>query len=282
MKNIIIIYHAECPDGFGGAWSAWKKFGSRATYIAAKHHLPPIDTFKNKEIYFIDFVYPINAVKKLIKNNKRVVLIDHHISAKTIADIVEEKLFKMNNSGAVLAWQYFHPGKKEPKLLQHIQDVDLWKFKISHTDEVITYLNLFEFDFRTWNRLASEVENARKFREIINHTKWILRYEKRRIDRLINNAEMVKFCGYKTLAVNSPIWESELGAALSKKLPPMGIVWRQKSDGYKTFSLRSNGGVDVAKLAAKFGGGGHKRASGFSVKPGAKLPWQRLSNKKRQ
>jgi hypothetical protein len=29
MKKTIILYHLDCPDGFGAAWAAWKKFSSK-------------------------------------------------------------------------------------------------------------------------------------------------------------------------------------------------------------------------------------------------------------
>ena len=41
---------------------------------------------------------------------------------------------------------------------------------------------------------------------------------------------------------------------------------REKSDGTLKVSLRSNGNVDVSKIAIMFGGGGHIRASGYSMK----------------
>lgn len=44
----------------------------------------------------------------------------------------------------------------------------------------------------------------------------------------------------------------------------VGVYIRQRNDGFKV-SLRSNGMVNVADIAEKFGGGGHERASGFSM-----------------
>ncbi len=44
----------------------------------------------------------------------------------------------------------------------------------------------------------------------------------------------------------------------------VGVYIRQRDDGFKV-SLRSNGILDVAKIAECFGGGGHKAASGFSM-----------------
>ena len=46
----------------------------------------------------------------------------------------------------------------------------------------------------------------------------------------------------------------------------VGVYIRERSDGDFKASLRSNGDVDVAKVAVAFGGGGHIKASGFSVK----------------
>ena len=38
-----VIYHADCTDGFGAAYSAWKSLGNRAEYHACKHGTPPPD-----------------------------------------------------------------------------------------------------------------------------------------------------------------------------------------------------------------------------------------------
>ncbi len=45
----------------------------------------------------------------------------------------------------------------------------------------------------------------------------------------------------------------------------VGVYIRQREDSFKV-SLRSNGTLDVAKIAEEFGGGGHRAASGFSIK----------------
>lgn len=36
LKEIVIIYHAQCRDGLGSAYAAWKKFGDNASYIPRK------------------------------------------------------------------------------------------------------------------------------------------------------------------------------------------------------------------------------------------------------
>lgn len=46
----------------------------------------------------------------------------------------------------------------------------------------------------------------------------------------------------------------------------VGAYIRERGDGAFKVSLRSNGDVDVAQTALAFGGGGHKKASGFLMK----------------
>ncbi|MEE8574092.1 MAG: bifunctional oligoribonuclease/PAP phosphatase NrnA [Thermodesulfobacteriota bacterium] len=45
----------------------------------------------------------------------------------------------------------------------------------------------------------------------------------------------------------------------------VGILFRENSPGFFKMSMRSKGKVDVAALAASFGGGGHRNAAGFCI-----------------
>ncbi|MEK7191972.1 MAG: DHHA1 domain-containing protein [Patescibacteria group bacterium] len=279
MKNIAVIYHGDCRDGFGGAYSAWKKFGVKSDYFGMKSHQDPLPTgLKNKEIYIIDFSVPVPVMKKLIKTNKKVVALDHHISAEKQTKLAHEYVYDLKRSGSTIAWKYFHPNKPTPKILQHIEDIDIWRFTIPKTKEVISHMQLIEYDFPIWDRIVKNFEKSAFRAQFIKDGELLLKYEKRMLDLLMERAEPVKFEEYKTLAVNSPILMSELGAAIVKKMPPIGIVWSQKAgaDGkiIRTVSLRSNGKVDVSKLAQKYGGGGHKAAAGFSFPAEQTPPWR--------
>jgi oligoribonuclease NrnB/cAMP/cGMP phosphodiesterase (DHH superfamily) len=280
MKKIIILYDgSNCSDGFGGAWAAWKKFSNRAQYIGVLYENPPPKGLKNKEIYMIDFTYPAATIKKLIKENKRVTTIDHHISAEKAAKLTQNYSFSLNHSGCVLAWKYFHPHKPVPILLKYIEDIDLWKFQFPHTKEIFEYHNLFNFDFKTWDKIATDLENPKIKNEYVKKGGIILKYQNKLIEQLVkNNAELVRFEGYKTFAVNSPLFNSQLGHILVKKLPPIGIIWKKRADSSIYVSLRSNGKADVAKIAEKFGGGGHKAAAAFSLPSSRKLPWHPIKS----
>lgn len=272
-KKISVIYHTSCPDGFGAAWAAWKKLGNRAEYHAVGHNDAPLD-LRGKEVYFLDLVYGLNAMRKVVKEASKVTVVDHHVSAKESVKLAHESLYDMKHSGAYLSWKYFHPGKAVPKLLLHIEDEDLWKFKLAGTKGVNARLELLDFNLKIWDKAIRDFEKPLLRKKFIEEGNLLAAYRSRMVHRLVaENAVPVKFAGYRTLAVNSTRpFGSEIGNALCKLLPPIGIVWQER-DGRIFVSLRSDGTVDVAKLAAKFGGGGHKEASGFSWPFNRAKPW---------
>ncbi len=277
MKDIVVVYHGKCGDGFGGAWAAWKKFGDNADYYPAQRTQDPPE-IKNKEVYFIDFTYSPEITKKYISENKKVIIIDHHITAQEAVNLVPDHVFDINHSGAVLAWQYFFPDQKVPKLLLHIEDRDLWKFNLENTKEITAFLALYDFDFKLWDEFATNMEDLEKAKKYIEEGKVILRYESALLkDAIEDRSELVEFEGYKVLAINYPHFlASDLGHAFVKKNPPIGIIWCEKR-GIITVSLRSNGIVDVAAIAQKYGGGGHKAAAGFSFNADQPKPWKRVN-----
>jgi len=274
MKNIVILYHKNCPDGFGAAWAARKKFGEKADYFGVEYQQSLLKGLKNKEIYIVDFCYQKPGImKQLFRDNKKVVVIDHHITSKEFSKISSERIFDLNHSGAVLAWKYFHPKKRAPRLLLHIEDVDLWKFKIKNTKELMASLSLYGFNFKIWDKIAVDCQNLKSGKKYIKEGEIILKYEKKIIERLLKSADKAKIGNYKVAVVNSPVLQSEIGNALVKTGYRIGVIWSQKN-GKKRISLRSNGKTDVSRIAQKYGGGGHKAAAGFALKIDKPFPWK--------
>lgn len=277
-KNIVVLYHGDCADGFSAAWAVWKKFGNRAEYIKVFHRNPPPSGLKNKEIYLVDFIYPLTTIKKLITDNKRVTAIDHHFSAEKMAKLTYEYSFSTKNSGSMLAWKYFYPAKAVPTLLKYVEDADLYKFKLPYSKEIFAYIESFDFDFKTWDKLACDLEKSAARKKCIEKGKRILKYEEKLVKRIAaNNRVLVEFKGHKTYAVNSPEFPSQIGTILLKKLPPIAIIW-YKSRNKIVVSLRSDGSVDVSKIAQSFNGGGHKQAAGFSFPAEEKPPWKSIAH----
>ncbi len=146
-KRVVILYHADCKDGFGAAWAAWKKFGDAAAYLPVYHGRPVPAGLDGKEIYMLDFTYDRERLEDLMARNERVTAIDHHRSEEAATKLTHQFSFNNNHSGAVLAWRYFHPEQETPKLLAYIEDQDLLKYKLPATLEICTYVNALEREF---------------------------------------------------------------------------------------------------------------------------------------
>ena len=80
----LIIYHALCADGAGAAFAAWCKFGEKAEYRAAKYGDPaPTDEdVRDREVYVLDFSYPMDDLRRMAVVASKVVEIDHHKTAR--------------------------------------------------------------------------------------------------------------------------------------------------------------------------------------------------------
>ena len=82
----------------------------------------------------------------MLETAASITIIDHHISAEEDLSALLNSgkingIFDMNQSGAMLAWQWFNPEQSVPQLIAHIQDRDLWLFNIDGTREITTALS---------------------------------------------------------------------------------------------------------------------------------------------
>ncbi len=275
MKPIVVLYHANCQDGFTAAWVARKKFGRKASYIPVQHQLPPPKGLINKEIYLVDYCYSADLMRKLVADNPKVTVIDHHLTNEKAAKTAPNHLWAKNHCGAVLAWRYFYPKKKMPLFLKYVEDMDLWKLNLPSSNEFMAFSESIHYNFKKWEAVIKQFEHSSIRKKIFEKGKILLDYQESLIESMIAKADIVNFQGHKILAVNAPILTSELGNALYKKMPPMGLVWFM-SRGLIKVSLRSNGSVNVGKLATKFGGGGLAGAASFKMPVTKKLPWKRI------
>lgn len=278
LKNIVVIYHDQCRDGFGAAYSAWKKFGDNASYVPRKTQDGVPDGLTNKELYIVDYSYKKPELEELTKNNKSVVVIDHHASSQEAVESFKGNIFDMNHSGAVLAWKYFHPDVEVPKLLLYVEDHDLWKFSMEYNREFGAALGEYNQDFETWDKLNSNLEDKDDFSKFISMGETIARFEDRFVQKLLAFKEKSTFEGHEMYVVNcSRIYRSivahELATLNGKEGGiEMAIVY-YRYDGKVHCSLRSNGDVDVRAMAEKYGGGGHKNAASIRVDSFEKLPF---------
>jgi oligoribonuclease NrnB/cAMP/cGMP phosphodiesterase (DHH superfamily) len=278
-KDIVVFYHGQCRDGFTAAWAAWKKFGDMADYLPviwSNLLLDQIPSVAGKEIYFLDYAPGEEDFQRVVKEAKSVVIIDHHVSKEEMVKSLPGSIYDANHSGGVLAWKYFHPDMKVPHLCLYVEDSDIWKWNIPSSGNILAYMDLMrEFNFESWDSIATDLEDESKRKEYIDKGELILASCRRMTDDIMReHMQLVDFQGYQIYAVNAPrIFKSDIGNRLAKLKPPFAIVWSQTPDEISV-SLRSVGGFDTIPIASKFGGGGHKAASNFRLPLDSSLPWK--------
>lgn len=307
----LVIYHANCADGFGAAFAAWLKFGSEAEYVPMQYGAPPIDSMigKDKEVYILDFSFPKPQMEHLFRVAKRVVWLDHHKTAfemwcgGKLYDFSSNEggedglkiQIRLNNakSGATIAWEYFHPDKETPMLIKHIDDYDRWQFKIEGTKEFNKVLwSYAPWNFEHWETAflpCNDFEVEGDFGSLLYACRLdegaaILRAHEANVQAVVKGASRkCKIRGLKDLyghvetiglAANCPPHlQSDVGHALAVQSETYGLLWYINKEGKCLCSLRSNGGYDVSTIAKAFGGGGHKNAAGFEISIETLLEW---------
>lgn len=272
-KAIAILYHGGCPDGFGGAYAAWKKFGDEAEYIPVKHGKPVPDGLAGRDVYLIDFCYPKEAMDGLLEIARSVTVLDHHLGIREVVEAMPNHVFDEKRSGATIAWDYFHPGAPTPMLLRYVEDGDLYVFKLPDSRAALAYMYAQPFHFDTWDALAAELEDETRRAKRIERGKVYAEHFAVLVEQIANKASIVSFEGHECYLVTAAdMFASDVGNRLARLKPPIGIVVNFHGDVLNV-SLRSDSSADVSAIARKYGGNGHPRAAAFKRAWGEPLPW---------
>lgn len=273
MKRIC-IFHAGCPDGFGAAWSVRRAWGRDARYVPRNHEdaFDP-DAFAGSFVVFADISLRNEPLRELGEVAAEVLILDHHLTARDhfAADpSLENALvaqghrvhFDLGHSGAVLAWNHFHPDEPPPALLEYVEDQDLWNWKLPDSEEVNAAIGSYPRRFDAWNELAE-----RPIESLADEGRPIVRANRVEVERAVRLAHPVAVGSERIEAVNARQPRAAIGHELAKRSAfgkPWGIVYRLFGTRVDC-SIYSMGELDVSAIATRYGGGGHRNAAGFSV-----------------
>lgn len=151
-KPNLIAYHAACRDGFGAAFAAWRRLGDSATYVKCAYGETPPDC-TGKHVAVFDFSWPLEALRKVQNEAASFILFDHHKTAMEAVGGEPNCYFDMKKAGARLAWEFFFPGEPVPKLIEYVEDRDLWLWQLPDTKEFDVAQELVPNRFQAWEEL---------------------------------------------------------------------------------------------------------------------------------
>jgi uncharacterized protein len=273
-EQTVIIYHGKCPDGFGGAYAAWKKFGDAAEYIPMNYSKPDPEHMDGRDLYFIDFCLPQERMDALAAVARSLTVLDHHEGIRAVATSFPG-VFDPSRSGATIAWEYFHPNTPAPFLFEYLEDYDLFRFALPDTKGLNAYLTLEPYDFERWDEIIRALEDPESRAKLLERGRIYAEHTDKLIEHIGASADLVELDGH-TVYLSGTVLQAitdYLGHALAEKQPPFAIMVRPAADGLRV-SLRSAGNFDVAELARKYGGNGHPGASAFRIPWGEPVPWK--------
>jgi oligoribonuclease NrnB/cAMP/cGMP phosphodiesterase (DHH superfamily) len=259
-KQGLCIYHKNCADGFAAALTVWLKYGDRWDYRAAQHGDEPPEV-TGRDVLIVDFSYPRRQLEALRHAANCLTVIDHHKTAADDLTGLDYCIFDMHKSGAVLTWEYLFPNRPVPLLLQYVQDRDLWQWKLPSSKAVSAALRLTPTTFPAWQALLMDDRLA----DLANMGEILLQYQMGCVEAATNKAVgTLELEGYTVPCINCTHLVSDIVSALSEHAP-FAVGYFDTKDR-RVFSLRSGpGGVDVAEIAKKRGGGGHAHAASFWI-----------------
>jgi oligoribonuclease NrnB/cAMP/cGMP phosphodiesterase (DHH superfamily) len=267
----LCIYHGNCADGFGAAWVVRKALGDVEFHASVYQDAPP--DVSGRDVIMVDFSFRRDVMHLVANLAKSVLVIDHHKSAaEDLADFHGPNYtqhFDMNHSGAMLTWMHYFPDTPPPKLIEHIEDRDLWHFALRGTREIQANLFSYPYDFEVWDDLmAAPVES------LIADGRVIERKQHKDVAELVPVCRREMTIGGITMPVASLPYtlSSDAGHLMaSQHSSKVAACYWDTPDG-RVFSLRStDDGPDVSEIAMLYGGGGHRHASGFRVPYGHEL-----------
>ncbi len=236
----------------------------------------------NKKIIFVDICPSTEYILNLAEIAESIQIIDHHKTNFEKVLQLEKKPanmffnFDMNQSGCQLTWRYFNQAD-EPWFVQYIGDRDMWKFALPNTNEYISGMNEENLiNFEGFQKLYNNLENNEFIENIYNIGKRMVEFRENNIQNVIKFNKI--HCTYK----DYNIWLfsctkdliSDVGNRLmnskfkNDNLPDFTVGWIYDvvSDEFWISMRSTNDKQDVSQICKEFGGGGHRNASGCTIK----------------
>jgi oligoribonuclease NrnB/cAMP/cGMP phosphodiesterase (DHH superfamily) len=266
---IFVYYHANCPDGFGAAWSFYQKFKEKAKYIPVSYNnyrsLLNSQDLEEATVYILDFHFDPDVMDKLDLICKSVTLIDHHKTAEDKLKGRKNCFIDKTHSGCYLAWKYLFKEQDVPPIIKYVEDRDLWKWEFEESKYILTALDSYPYNFDMWNKFNKKISGDEKT-SVIDQGIHIQKYKESLIKKISRYSENHKIAGYNLYIINTSILQSDIcNYILNSRQSDIVIAYYKYNDFYKCSMRVSREDIDASLIAKNFGGGGHPKASGFSI-----------------
>ncbi len=299
-----LVFHFPCLDGTMAAWVASRSFAPSPALFPFTHgsEVPSVSGFDH--VFVFDLSFPEQVLSRWTAENGRVLLLDHHVSAqRALAEAgllvplgrtllrFDDPAFRglsasvaVDRSGAglaALAAAACGLADVVPDLVWDVEDRDLWRWSLPGSREVCEAVRAAVGDRPPADALLVVDRLVRVRREVLVAEGALLVVQRRaRVEGLLGSAFMLEVAGFTVpcVRVEVPGEGSDAASALLARFPeaPFAAFFSGGSGAPLRVGLRSEDGrEDVSRIAALFGGGGHRNAAGLAC---SELPDLRLGS----
>lgn len=275
MKNLV-IYHND-NDGLCSA-AIVNYFVDNCEFYPINYgfKVPWKKIEKADKVFMVDFgLQPFGDMVKLLNmKGKKLLWIDHHVTA-----IEDEKksgqkfegIREIGKAGCELTWQYFSD-LPVPRTVTNMGRYDCWD--LEYSKDVVPYhygmllKNLSPID-NIWKNLFDNDSYYEEldYNQILRDGQICLKYQQMRYNQYCRpfhfcmEWEGLKFIACNALNVSSMLFDGYFDE--SKCDAMMCFGWTGNCWTVSMYTTKK--GIDVGHIAKKYGGGGHKNASGYQT-----------------
>mgnify|MGYP000281880111 FL=1 len=272
---MLCIYHIADHDGKGSA-AIVRSVYPEIELLGLNHdmEIPYEQIEQHDKIVVCDISLPVDYMFKL-SENKDFTWIDHHISVITE---YEEKLksaghnpikgLRRSGTAAIeLTWEYFYPDKPVPEGVHLLAMQDIYNLsdpRVLPFEYACQSMGVNRPDEEIWRKIInSEIDVP----EMVSKGQAILSWIKVRDYRLVRGMSFTShYKGMKCICANMPQGKSAFFDSIPhiNSFDFMVNFFMNKKNCWNLSFYTSKDNVDVSKIAAEFGGGGHQKAAGAS------------------
>lgn len=271
---MLCVYHAADHDGKGSA-AIVRSIYPQIELLALNHDTEiPFEMIAAHDLVVVcDFALPMDFMFEL--NNKLdFTWIDHHVSSIKKYDdmlVAGAKAIKgsrkIGQAAIELTWQYFYPDIKVPLGVELLAKQDLFDLsdkRVLPFEYAMQSFGQNNPQDAVWKDIfADKMDVEMMVAQGERILSWI---SERNINLVRNLAFEAEIDGLKCICANMPQGRSYFFDSLEnvEKYDVLINFYMNKKLQWNISFYSSKKEVDVSKLAAKFGGGGHKGAAGAS------------------
>jgi hypothetical protein len=286
-----VIFHAACPDGRTAAWVISRALGTAIAFHPHAHGTEPPTLDPAGDVWIVDIAFDLAQLQTWAGSHRRVLVLDHHLTAAERLSAVNEPLdvtlaratdpnwrglsvsLDMDRSGAGLAAvasRTLAPRLDIPEFVFDIEDRDLWRWARPHSREVCAAFDELTTPGTTTEGLDAVALLSRD--DLIAIGAPAVAALDESVEQTSLRATIVEIAGWQVPLAQVP--EKRIGSFVGARLlqlhpdaPFTGYWLADPETGLLQVGLRSTDErLDVAHVAERFGGGGHRNSAGLSCR----------------